>query len=391
MIAADCKPVLDTDLDILLKESLHMESYSKQLIDIRNHDYWNVVKGIGILSIVLGHTCWFAKQYVYLYHLALFFFVAGYFYSENKYGDAPFLYIASRLHNLWPRFVLFVSTFVLLHNLFVDAGLIINIAKYTLRDVVTNMLNSLLLSCSETMGGALWFVPVIIFSGALFAGTVSAGRAVSRLLSKNNFVKYLIIILSGCVIGVLGIVLNQKLIFLGYHIHTAFIVVPLFTGAYFIRIGCRDLSSLLKWYVAIPVALGLWYCVKHLGWHVALSDEEIIGPLRFFVVSFSGIYLCLYLAKLIQRIPFLRNYFRLIGMYSFEIMACHFLTTKLIDLIYAAIIGETDRLVYGAFVSAYSKECWLIYAIIGTLLPALVAHGVKRLWKSVMRNHQISA
>ncbi|MEN6595762.1 MAG: acyltransferase family protein [Clostridiaceae bacterium] len=357
---------------------------SKQSIDIRNHDYWNIVKGIGILSIVLGHTCWFAKEYVYLYHLALFFFIAGYFYSEQKYGDDPFSYITSRLRSLWLRYVFFVFAFILLHNVFLKTGIIINVAEYGLRDIVINTLNSFLLSCSETMGGALWFVPVLIFAGALFAGTVWVGHVISKKLDRGNFVKYLIIVLTGCIIGVIGIILNQKQMFLGYHVHTSFLVVPLFTGAYFIRIGCKDLSSLLKWYIAIPIALGLWCCVKFLGWHIALSDEEIIGPLRFFIISYSGIYMCLYFAKLIQMIPLVRHYFQLIGTYSFEIMACHFLTTKIIDLIYAAIIGETDRLVYGAFVSAYSKECWFFYALFGTLVPALVALGVKRLWQSIL-------
>ena len=53
--------------------------------------YWDIVKGIGIIAIVLGHSCYFAVGFVYLFHLALFFFVSGYLYSEKKYGDAlPF-------------------------------------------------------------------------------------------------------------------------------------------------------------------------------------------------------------------------------------------------------------------------------------------------------------
>ena len=49
--------------------------------------YWDIVKGIGIIAIVLGHSCYFAVGFVYLFHLALFFFVSGYLYSEKKYGD----------------------------------------------------------------------------------------------------------------------------------------------------------------------------------------------------------------------------------------------------------------------------------------------------------------
>ena len=58
--------------------------------------YWDIVKGWGIIAIVLGHTGYFAGAFVYLFHLALFFFITGYFYNETKYGDTPFLYFGSR-------------------------------------------------------------------------------------------------------------------------------------------------------------------------------------------------------------------------------------------------------------------------------------------------------
>ena len=34
--------------------------------------YWDVVKGIGIISIILGHSCWFSVKWVYSYHWVLF-------------------------------------------------------------------------------------------------------------------------------------------------------------------------------------------------------------------------------------------------------------------------------------------------------------------------------
>lgn len=46
-------------------------------IQSRSH-YWDLVKGIGIIAIVLGHSCYFAAGFVYLFHLALFFFISGY-------------------------------------------------------------------------------------------------------------------------------------------------------------------------------------------------------------------------------------------------------------------------------------------------------------------------
>ena len=53
----------------------------------KNRDkFWDIVKGIGIISIVIGHvTINDIKEFVYTYHLIIFFFVAAYFYNEKKY------------------------------------------------------------------------------------------------------------------------------------------------------------------------------------------------------------------------------------------------------------------------------------------------------------------
>ena len=72
---------------------------------------------------MLGHTGYFAGAFVYLFHLALFFFITGYFYNETKYGDTPFLYFGSRLAGAWPRYMFYTLFFVLLHNFFVTHGL----------------------------------------------------------------------------------------------------------------------------------------------------------------------------------------------------------------------------------------------------------------------------
>ena len=47
------------------------------IINVKNREYWDILKGIGALCIVIGHSNWNLGVYVYLFHLALFFFVSG--------------------------------------------------------------------------------------------------------------------------------------------------------------------------------------------------------------------------------------------------------------------------------------------------------------------------
>ena len=63
-----------------------------------DRQYWNITKGIGICLVVLGHVCSDISNYIYLFHLPLFFFVSGFLYNEKKYGDDPFLNLSNLVH-----------------------------------------------------------------------------------------------------------------------------------------------------------------------------------------------------------------------------------------------------------------------------------------------------
>ena len=148
--------------------------------------YWDIVKGWGIIAIVLGHTGYFAGAFVYLFHLALFFFITGYFYNETKYGDTPFLYFGSRLAGAWPRYMFYTLFFVLLHNFFVTHRLYAGQELYNHTRMLTAWMSSLSFNSPEQVQGALWFLPVWLVSSGLFAGCVWFGRAAARFARKDN-------------------------------------------------------------------------------------------------------------------------------------------------------------------------------------------------------------
>ncbi len=345
-----------------------------------NREYWNILKGVAIFSIVLGHSCPFGVAFVYLFHLVLFFFVSGYLYSENKYGDEPFYNVGMRIKSVWSKYFVYSTVLVLLHNTFLDIGVIIGQGKYSFEKILSGIANSVIFGCRETMGGALWFVPVLLAASGMFGGTVYLSRKIASRFSGEKttaFFKNMSIILLSLLLGGTGVFLNLRLAELNYHIHTSFLVVPIFAAAYYIKTYCKDLNKILKWYVAVFAFLFLRAVLK-LGGRIELSIEQIIGPVSFYAVSFAGIYFCMYLAKILLYIPVLRKYFSLIGEFSFEIMAFHFVAIKLVDIVYAMIIGQTDKTVYGVFVSAYSSECWPLYLLVGTLLPAILGLLIKK-------------
>lgn len=80
---------------------------------------FSVMKGIAIISVVLGHcpALPFVGKFVNQYHLAVFFFVAGYFFKE-KYLETPKIFIVKRLKSLYFPYVIFGLLALCLHNVF---------------------------------------------------------------------------------------------------------------------------------------------------------------------------------------------------------------------------------------------------------------------------------
>lgn len=343
------------------------------MIDSKNRKYWNIVKGLGILSIVIGHSCEALVPFVYLYHLAIFFFVSGYLYNEEKYGDEPYLHLSSKMKNNWKKYVGFSILFTLLHNVFLKFGIITNSNYYNFDTTITSILNTLLFFGTETMGGALWFVPVLILSSTLFGIMVFFSRKLSfsnksdkdREKIKSTFVGIFTIISA-----IIGIYLNVKNINLMLHLQTIFLVIPFFSIGYFLKKDVRDLNSILKIYVFIPAVVFLYYVAYKSNIYINLASNVLGNFYFFYIISFVGIYFCLYLSKIILNVRFLKDYFGLLGKYSFEIMAMHFLIFKIIDCVYGNLLGFNES-TYGAFPYAF-KNLWFLYVILGVTVPVVL-------------------
>ena len=134
--------------------------------------FWDVVRGLGILSIVIGHSWEPAIPYVYAYHLAIFFFVSGFLYNYKKYGTDPFGHIAAKLKSSWPKYMFYMTIFILCHNFFEDMGINPPSVYYSRSQMLMYIGNSVTFQGAEYMGGAMWFIPLWVLSCGVFGGTV---------------------------------------------------------------------------------------------------------------------------------------------------------------------------------------------------------------------------
>ena len=57
-----------------------------------NRKFWDVLNGIGICCVVYGHSCVTGHNFIYAFHMPLFFFITGFMYDEKKYDQALKIY-----------------------------------------------------------------------------------------------------------------------------------------------------------------------------------------------------------------------------------------------------------------------------------------------------------
>ena len=298
---------------------------------------WDIFKGFGISFIVFGHTGKTGGAIVYLFHLALFFFVTGYFFNEEKFGDKPFSFLGRRLGSTWPRYMLYCIFFALTHNYCVVHGLMPEGAvMYGEKEFVSSVLNSMVMERPELYAGPMWFVPLWLLGGALFAGIIKIGRSldtscavrlenpdaagVSDILGnagrlkkitqgeqvekqKKRFLclKNMIMIVLSLVCITIGLYCVDVSLSVPYHMELAFVIEPFFALGYFMKKYMGDWQERLPWFLMLPAAVVIFYLFTRFiaaGIWFDLASQYIFG-LWYYVGGVLGIIFTILISKLL--------------------------------------------------------------------------------------------
>lgn len=349
-------------------------------------EYWNIVKGIGIILVVVGHLCWDLTRYIYLFHLPLFFFVSGFLYNEEKYGDDPYLHVANRLKSSWMKYVFVFWILILTHNLWLDLKIAwVYPGHYTLTDIAYEMVQALLGQGGESFGITLWFVPVSVISTCLLGFIVSFSRIIYK---KTNSIlaKYSVqtIIILGCTL--LGYYLEKEQVYLAAESQVSLVVMPFLWVAYLLRNAKIDIKQYLNVFVA--VASGILVYIASCFYQLDLAMKWVY-PLMH-VVAFLGIYMCLFVAKSIQKIGKLKAIFALYGKASFWIMFIHLPLCRLFDWAYTNIFHkeEFEKLYYVIDTVIYPNLFWPLYLVLGLGVSLLIYIGCDKI-KSIFNKRTI--
>ena len=136
----------------------------------------SVCKGLAIILMVIGHAeaPELLTNFIYTFHMPLFFIAAGYFFSR-KYLDDPWSFCRKRFDGLYVPFVKWSLIYLVLHNLWFELGVLNETYgnwtggvthPYTWHDAAMRVVRILfgMSGYDEFMAGAFWF-----FRGLLLA------------------------------------------------------------------------------------------------------------------------------------------------------------------------------------------------------------------------------
>lgn len=344
------------------------------VLEIKNNQRYvfvDILKGIGAIAVVMGH-CWlWAIPYVYDFHLALFFLIAGYLYNEKKYGNNPFLDLGHKAERMWLKYVVYLGILTVFHNDLMDFGVYDVIDYYSYAMMVDSVFSSFIfINKAGRMAGALWFVSTLIVSVGFFSGAIWISKRLCIALGnfvkvKEQFVLPVVIIAAGA----LGVLVCVNGIQTTYHMEVALAVLPIMFMGYLLRVKKVNVDKYLNIFV-VALACGILQYIKSNYGYIDLSASRVFSFTWLYLGSFAGIYICFYLAKIAIKWKYSTKILAIVGKYSFEIMALQFTVFKIFDVLYGKINGIPFSQ-YSRFPFAFD-DLFGVYIILGVGIPVLI-------------------
>ena len=334
----------------------------------------DIAKGIGIILVVAGHCMEFPKNYIYLFHMPLFFFLSGYCYKEkyNQNLSNIFILLKKRIKSLYFPFVKYGLLFVLLHNFFYDIYVysmpeLWSHNKMTyffcVQDWIKAIIGILTFSRLEQMLNPFWFLPALFIVTMLFAFI----SYITKFIKYEDLMKAIFIyfyFLFACFFNtdenkLLRIITISSLGLLSFYL-----------GFLYKKYIKQKIYSYRIAFLCILILVS-----NSIYGHINVSNFEFSSPGFYIISSLSGIYLVLFFSNVSSNFP-IKNFLKYLGNITIEIMALHYISFKLVSwiIINYYILPEN----YLGYPTLFYGTIWdLFYCIIGIILPVILINVFK--------------
>lgn len=328
---------------------------------------WDIVKAICIILMVCAHTGipTIARSFIYMFHMAVFYFVAGYFCKvggSNK--DVLCSFFKRKTKALYKPYVIFALLNVWLHPLMYDIHWVES--TYSFQEIARFSFKTLLCAGPLYLGAPMWFLK------SLF---ISLGILVMILqLVKSEKKRALIVALLYCTgwtvakyhVDVPWSLAREitvvSLLYLGY-------IVRIFTPPIFVQnlLGPKR-NKLLVLFCFIGIMLYLARVVE-----ISVQSEvySFLGALPLFCLM--GTFICKTIAEFVTSYSsIVTKCLSFVGRHTLAILMWHIIAMKIVSYFIVSHYNyPIDYLVQWTIeVQGQSWWCY-IYSFVGVSVPLL--------------------
>ena len=324
-------------------------------------EYLDIVKGIGIILVVLAHTRAPISKYIMQFHMPLFFMVSGYLYSNKK--DVK-TFVISKVKSLYLPFLACNILGTVVRGL---------LGLTNIRNVKNYIAIILTLKKDGVFFGATWFL------GALFVISI-AYRVIDYLLCdyKDRY------ILMTVFFGMLALCGYEHTF--DYMLSRTMICSFFFAAGYLIKRANFPQLEMKKKFVAALISAALFLFLAR-GNSLNMGTNRYTYFASFILESFLGSYVILVISQFIDMTNMLKPVKKCLlcfGRNSLDIVIWQFVAFRAVIALQLYLAGEPLSTILDYYPVYDASGIWvLVYTIVGLVGSILIGQILKLLGRGV--------
>ncbi len=345
----------------------------------------DIIKGLGILAVVIGHSGCPAtlRTIIYMVHMPLFFLASGYFLKEERLSN-PVNFVKGKIKSLYVPFIKYAIPVLLLHNLLIHLGIMSTEYGAKYYDLGTLMQELVLRVVflevhSEALLGTYWFIQALFFGYVMLAFLFS--KMVKMRVHSPGTKTFVFFLLSTLIISA------TRTLYPGLKTVCLYRICM---GGTFIWIGhmIRQ-KTYTRW--QLPVALLAFVSVFFLHPASMKEKSDLLDCISILISGTCGFLLLQKVSHAIDaaRLSVLAGVSRLLsylGRKSFYIMTFHFLSFKAVSLLIVLYYGWEDFDLIGMhpYITAVRGSLWWVaYSVAGVALSLALHNFISFIDKNI--------
>lgn len=347
----------------------------------------DMLKGMGIVLMVLRHARAPYSDFVLLFHMPIFFIASGYLYKRDYANNIQEVkrYIWKKIKTLYIPYISYVAIFIVLNNFFlklniyttnkeflkqkVTQGYAVLGYKYSIFESIKNILKAAIFRGGTQLTGAAWFFQTLFMVLILYT---ILEFFVEMIYDKVKAIQIQTII-AVCSL-ILGWIcqLKEWYLFIGLNrVFTVYSLVHLGVLIKYYSIMDRLLVKLKSGYLFLGSLVILLF-----GYHrafISLDENNIGNPVFFLIMSASGWIMLFSLASILEKSNLkIKTLLGYISQHSIPIIMLHFLTFKIVNGIAVYVYGLPKYMIAAFPVLMTSGVWWIFYTVIGLIIPLIM-------------------